>query len=364
MSKPELRRIDSRPTARTKSELGATLIVRNESLRLPAVLDHHRRIGVDRFFVVDNGSSDGTLELLLAEPDVHVFWTDAPFRTRKGHWRGALVEEFFQDCWSLHIDADELFLHPGMEQIDLHRFCRFLDEEGVAGIVAVMVDMYAKEPPEQVAYQPGESLVERYPFFDRSGYHLRLRGKRKRNRLAPAFQISGGPRERLFFAHDVRAGRWRHALAARLYDIRRTAPHRATRIPCINSVARRALPPYAPICVKVPLLRQEPGRAIQIASLADLHYVEPPIPLSNCWAGLLHFKYMPDLREHVREADEKKLYGGADAEYERYNAVLQQTDELVLYGPQSARFESTADLVEAGLMRLSPEFEAFLSACV
>ena len=353
--------MDSRAVPPARDELRASLIVRNESLRLPAVLDHHRRIGVDRFFVVDNDSVDGTLDLLLAQPDVHVFWTDANFGDRKPHWRKALVDEFFGDGWGLHVDADELFVYPGIEQIDLRRFCAFLDEEGAAGIFAPLVDMYGKESIDRDPYRAGDPLTERYPFFDRSGYHARFRGKGGKGR-APSFKIWGGARARVFFArHAGGPSRW---LAERLYDVRLSAPHPALRIPGIgfvlNRLARRALPPYLPSCGKVPLLRSGPDLAIQTRCYEALHDVEPAIPLSRCWATLLHFKYMPGLREHVKEAAEKRLYGEAHGEYERYAQVLRETDELVLYGPHSARFESTADLLEAGLMRRTEALTAFL----
>ena len=362
MSESQLRRMDSRPVGAARGEVRACLIVRNESLRLPALLDHHRQIGVDRFFIVDNASDDGTLDLLLAESDVHVFWTDAPFRTDKAHWRRAVMEEFFSEGWGLHVDADELFVYPHMEQIDLHRFCSFLDEEGVAGIFASMVDMYGQRPLDSDPYRAGDPLTEHYPFFDRGGYQLRFRGRRQRDRVSPPFQLVGGARARVFFAH--RAGVISRALARRFYDVGHTTPHPATRIPGLgarlNSLARRALPAYLPSCGKVPLLRSDVGLASQTRCLEALHELEPAIPLSHCWASLLHFKYMPNLREHVTEASETNRYGtSAGAEYQRYAEVLRETDELVLYGPHSARFESTADLLESGLMRRTEELTAF-----
>jgi hypothetical protein len=49
------------------------LSVRNEALRLPAMLNHHRRLGVDQFVIVDNDSDDGTRDLLAAMPDVQLY---------------------------------------------------------------------------------------------------------------------------------------------------------------------------------------------------------------------------------------------------------------------------------------------------
>jgi len=70
-----MKRIDSRPIPDNKEEIRSFLIVRNEALRLPSTLRHHRSLGVHRFFVLDNGSTDGTLDYVLAQPDVHVFST-------------------------------------------------------------------------------------------------------------------------------------------------------------------------------------------------------------------------------------------------------------------------------------------------
>ena len=73
MASGTLQRIDSRPFDEGPGEIRAFLTVRNEALRLPSTLRHCRELGVHRFFVVDNGSTDGTLELLAGEADVHVF---------------------------------------------------------------------------------------------------------------------------------------------------------------------------------------------------------------------------------------------------------------------------------------------------
>ena len=39
-------------------EVLCLLKVRNETLRIRSVLEHHRSIGVDRFFIVDNCSDE------------------------------------------------------------------------------------------------------------------------------------------------------------------------------------------------------------------------------------------------------------------------------------------------------------------
>src|SRR5260370_8136498 len=70
-----LLRIDDRPISDDRIEIRAFMTVRDEMLRLRQNLAHHRNIGVRRFLVVDNGSTDGSREFLLAQPDCHVFLT-------------------------------------------------------------------------------------------------------------------------------------------------------------------------------------------------------------------------------------------------------------------------------------------------
>jgi hypothetical protein len=93
MASGTLQRLDAHPIHDTPGEIRAFLTVRNEALRLPSTRRHHRALGVDRFFVVDNGSTDGTLDLLANETDVHVFATaDSYAGSHWGvHWMNAML---------------------------------------------------------------------------------------------------------------------------------------------------------------------------------------------------------------------------------------------------------------------------------
>ncbi len=130
------------------------MVVRNEATRLPHVFAHHRGLGIDRFFVVDNGSTDGSRDWLLAQPDCHVFATEDSFREAGCGmaWINALLAFLTVGSWCLFIDADELLVYPFCETLRLSRFCAFLDATGSEGVETLMLDMYSRGPVHRAHY--------------------------------------------------------------------------------------------------------------------------------------------------------------------------------------------------------------------
>jgi hypothetical protein len=64
----DMLRLDQRPLAPAPREIFCVAWVRNESLRPPHFLAYHRHLGIDRFFIIDNCSCDGSPDYLLAQP--------------------------------------------------------------------------------------------------------------------------------------------------------------------------------------------------------------------------------------------------------------------------------------------------------
>jgi Glycosyl transferase family 2 len=128
-------------------KLAMAMKVRDEADIIELNLRYHRAQGIDEFIVTDNGSTDGTLEILerwrddgrlrlISEPAA------ADFRV-KGHWwvtrMGRMGAELGAD-WVLHADADELWWPAGD---DLKReFSRVPDEYGV--VVAPRTEFVAR----------------------------------------------------------------------------------------------------------------------------------------------------------------------------------------------------------------------------
>ncbi|MEL6204249.1 MAG: glycosyltransferase family 2 protein, partial [Pseudomonadota bacterium] len=179
--------------------LGAILAVacvRNEALRLPYWLAHNRRLGVDRFLVVDNGSDDGTRDLLADQPDVSLWSTDAGYKaSRFGmDWLNHLLNRFGAGHWCLTVDADELLVYPHSARLGLAALAAELDRRRQPALGTLMVELYPKGPLAGASYLPGQDPTEALPFFDAEGYRIH------RQRPARNLWVQGGPRERVFFA--------------------------------------------------------------------------------------------------------------------------------------------------------------------
>ncbi len=97
-------------------KITAVMTVRNEQHVLATNIAHHRALGVDEFRILDNGSQDGTVEVItaMAERDPSVKWTtdDGPYR--QNEMVTELAREAFRHGadWVVPIDADEFWWTP------------------------------------------------------------------------------------------------------------------------------------------------------------------------------------------------------------------------------------------------------------
>jgi glycosyltransferase involved in cell wall biosynthesis len=311
-----LTRMDTRPIPERAGEIRACLVVRNEALRLASVLDHCRQLGVGRFLIVDNGSDDGTLELLLAQPDVHVFSSLDSYaaNTMGMAWTNAILDAFADDHWALIVDADELFIYPRYEQVSLAALCRFLDETEARGLFSLLLDMYSDRPVAESVHTPGEALIETCAYFDRGPYRTVA------DREFPFTRIYGGVRDRLF----------REGLQGRY---------------------------HSPTVSKIPLVRWRAGMRF----VASTHHLTP-LPLSTLAGGLLHFKFLQDFHARALTEVARNQHHGDAHEYRAYLELLQAGPRFNLMSPASVRFEDSGQLVRLGLMQTSEAYERFANA--
>ncbi|WP_299045018.1 glycosyltransferase family 2 protein [uncultured Tateyamaria sp.] len=285
----------------------AFVCLRNEMLRLPHFLDHYRRLGVTRFLVVDNDSTDGSQAFLAEQPDVSLWRTTASYRdARFGlDWMNWLLARYGHGAWCLLVDADELLVYADHERQDLNALTRWLDGQGQRAFGALMLDMYARAAL-------GADDAARDPLRILEGFDA---GPYRATRQEPLgnLWVQGGARDRAFFADDPR------------------------RAPTLN---------------KLPLVRWD-RRFTYVNSTHSML----PRRMNFAYDGpggtapsgvLLHTKFLPDVVERAKEdLSRRQHFHNPDVFVDYYDAIRQMP---VLWYAGSTRYTGWTQLVQLGLM--------------
>ncbi|MFT4961720.1 MAG: hypothetical protein ACI92Z_002814, partial [Paracoccaceae bacterium] len=168
----------------------------NEQIRLPYFLQYYRDLGVDHFLIVDNDSTDGTLDYLSGQTDVSVWHTRASYKRASFgvDWMNWLQRKYAHGHWTLVVDPDEFFVYPFCDTRSIRALTDWLDNSLIRSFSAMLLDVYPKGRLDDEPYQAGQNPMEIASWFDSGNYTL------KRNALYQSLWIQGGPRSRVFFA--------------------------------------------------------------------------------------------------------------------------------------------------------------------
>ncbi len=175
--------------------------IRNERSRLPYFLQYYRTLGIGHFLFVDNGSDDGSREYLQHQPDVSLWTTGSSYaESRFGmDWLNWLLMRYAHGHWSLVVDADEFLVYPFCDTRPLRALTDWMDGLGMRSLGTMLLDMYPKEPLDDIDLDEGENPFEKSCWFDSGNYTLSL------NQKYQNLWIQGGPRARTFFADNADA---------------------------------------------------------------------------------------------------------------------------------------------------------------
>jgi hypothetical protein len=263
--------------------------MRNERDILPLFLDHYRKLGVARFVIVDNDSSDGSRELLLDQPDVELHHTAASYADANAGslWIDALLEEQAGGAWVVYADADELLVYDGCDRQPLPALVGRLEALGETKLMAPLLDVYSHPAtPQDLLF---DALPEQWHNTGRSPH------------------ITGGPRRRM---------------------------------------AAAIVGAQPPALTKYPLVHYGPR-----TSFVNVHFPEPRGENSNRIRGrLLHLKLTPRFRGKVAEALREGQHWNEGSEYRGYAKWLDSRDIGDLVIADSRRYTSSGDLIEASLL--------------
>lgn len=298
-----LQRMDHHPMDHSEASVVACVVLRNEVDRLHGLLEHHRRLGVERFFVVDNGSTDGTVDVLLEQSDVRLWTSELPFREADygARWFAAILREHAPTNWVVIVDADELFWYENCEQRPIADLCAELDQGGHRGMCGVLLDLYPTGPLADTLLPADRSPVEVARWFDRRWCHAMVANSGPYLNQVGLF---GGVRRRLFGGNG-----WDYCLS------------------------------------KVPLLRFGPETVL----VGGQHWSN--MPLGPERAAVLHFKLDARLVDLAWSELARGQRATHDREYHAYAEALALHPDLAAFDlRESVEFTGSASLRELGVI--------------
>jgi glycosyltransferase involved in cell wall biosynthesis len=343
--------LDKKNVEGPPDEVRAFVVVRNECTRLPFLISYYRNLGVERFFVVDDHSDDGTREYALQQADIHVFSPSSTYKESDfgNDWLNLLLDTFGTEHWTLVVDADELLIYPHSEIVKLPEFCWYLDQDACTALFVFLLDMYPDEDLSKAVCVPNKPFYEICPFFD-SDYVFRRQRQSLSNgtECMLSEEVIGGPRLRKFYP-------WQ----------RRTDLLSKLAIKLVNNIARKAAfwrgdkPHYAPALFKVPLIKWHKG-----CKRLSGHIVAKTSQgkIAEVTGVFLHFKFFADFhKKALSEALRKQHYGGGQ-EYRRYLSVIKKQPNISFMYAGSRRYIDSDSVLKAGLMRTTPAFEELVQS--
>jgi glycosyltransferase involved in cell wall biosynthesis len=286
-------------------------VLRNEMLRLPQFIEHYRSLGIKKFVIVDNNSTDGTREYLSTLSDVLLYTTEAHF-LGKERWVNFLLKRHGLGRWCLIVDADEILEYPHTDRVPVPKLCQYLEEIGANALHAILLDLYPKGPLSEVGYKRGENYFFKEWYFD--SFESMARTPRHFHRgTGLDHRFIGGVRKRVFGV--------------------------------------------APCCSKFPLLRYERGMFLSDGQ----HYLEGG-RFPEFRAVLYHFKYLQDFEDHVFEEVRRGQHWQGAAEYRIYaERMRQKTGGMLFRNSDSILLRGAAQLKECGYLVAPDSFMDFAS---
>ena len=272
------------------------IVVKDDLVRMKLVYAHYHRLGVHRFCILDNGSTDGTLEYVSAQPDTRVYQVATPYiNVRKEGWVQYALDCLGCDRWYIVVDSDELLDYPGSETHPVQELIRKQTALGNERLNGYMVDMYAAAPLYSVNCEP-KDIPKIYCYFDTESYTL---GRVLYGRPLP----KGGARQRMT-GISCWAGK---------------CPVFCYRKDTVNISAHFQYP---------------------FADLTD----------TNFCTVLRHYKFLgSDKAVYQKRAEQSSGYGATAQEYAAANEFAQKTGGTFLY-EASRRYETSASLLQLPML--------------
>ena len=298
-------------------EVFVVCMVRNGMTWLPTWLSHYRSLGADHLVILDNGSTDGTVELASQGDDTTVFRCELSYGDYFVAFARWLHRRFAGEGWILLADIDELLNYPYDDRLPLPELAAYLDSRDYSAMVVQNLEMISAAPLRTLEAPADGDLRGTYDMYEISDVE-RIENKywRWMNRgVTPAHLSHTGGVRTTFFD-------WRGSML--------------TKLALCKPSAGVSVYPY------------------------DNHFVTRA-HVADVTGVFRHFKYIHSFVEQVRiEAEREEHYNDARM-FKSYARKLAEEPDLALTTETSERWEGAEKLLESGYVLASDEYREWVA---
>lgn len=293
-------RIDKNQIPFNTKELRLYSVIRNERPRMRFFIEYYKKMGVDRFFFIDNFSTDKIEEELLSYQNVHVYKSTLNFyQTRVIHLK-KLVQKYSNGSWCLLVDPDEFLRFPFDNILNLKSLIIYLEGKKAFGFKTLLLDMYSNKKIKETCLTSKKTPFQVCEYFDRKGYVLLDE------------MMYGGVRSRVFGLDEV----------------------------CLTKY---------PLFKNIPLLRQK---------FSNVHE-NPGITDTSTTGILFHFKFFDLFIKKAPEEAKREEHWKKSLEYKIY--IKKKLSDLNLYSDHySIKFINLYQLYKLKLLKIDISFLLFV----
>lgn len=291
----------------SRDELVVICVVRNGGLYVASFINHYFRLGAKHIVLLDNGSTDSTIEIACRYNNVTILETDLPYSKYENIMKNYLARRFSKGRWNLCADIDEFFDWPFSQIVSVGSLLRYLNGRSYTAVVAQMLDLFSESPLSEITDPPGEDVTANYEYYDISNVSK-----------------SAYPYSRL--SYDGVKMHWG--------GIRKTV------FGSNNGLT------------KAPLVFVD--RRIRL--FKDWHHTQNTY-IADFTCVLLHYPFTSSFYEKVRDAAATKRYGYLTSdEYDLYWARLSREPRLTLRLDTARRYAGVESLIDEGFLVASSDY--------
>jgi hypothetical protein len=293
----------------SNEELIVLSIIRNGETYVQSFIDHHFHLGVKHIVLLDNGSTDRTISIARAYPNVTILQCLRSYRNYEKLMKEYLLRRFSKGRWNVFVDIDELFDYPFSKKLSIQGLIRYLNLHSYTAVVCQMLDLFSDDELEAQGNKSNQDLKSKFRFYDISMVEKTdyIWGTPSNHSIKMHW---GGIRKQLFGSQNG-----------------------------LTKAAMTFIDDKIELCV-------------------DWHHVRKA-RIADFSAVLYHFPFTYNFREKVEEAFKTGRYRSAETEYGLYWKRMQNEPALKISTAQATLLNHLDDLIDAGFLVISSEYNHY-----